>query len=245
MSTIATRILHLHVPKTAGTALRTAFQTAKGAQLQIFPHYEERLYANAEADAFDLFSGHYGFETASAIGGRMITVLRDPVDRFVSVYFFWRQLNEKGVERNRKTAMTVKYDLHEFAKIRDEQVLAEEFFNRTTWQMAFGSSIGHRVRWHDQGVTDAQLLERAKANLSGFAAVGFQDDMVAFNARVSRLAGIDLAVRRINVTRDRPAIAEIPSNTRRLIESWVYLDIELLAHARQTWQQAGDDAGLA
>jgi hypothetical protein len=235
MSTAETRILHLHVPKTAGTALRSAFQNAAGAKFAIFPHYEERLYRDADPDSFDLFSGHFGHATATAIGGRMVTVLRDPVDRFVSVYFFWRQLHERGVERNRKTALAVNYDLHEFASIRDEQLLGEEFVNRTTWQLAYGSSIAHRAALHDAGVTQAQLLERAKANLAGFAAVGFQDDIGPFNDAVSRLAGSTLAMRRVNVTANRVGLTDIPAATRRLIEGWVELDIELLAYARRTF----------
>jgi len=233
MSTAATRILHLHIPKTAGTALRTAFQNATGARFAIFPHYDERLYQQAVPDEFDLFSGHFGFDTASAIGGRMVTVLRDPVDRFASVYFFWRQLHDRGVERNRKTALAVNYDLHEFAKIRDEQLLAEEFVNRATWQLASGSSVAHRAALHDAGVTEQQLLDRARANLGRFAAVGFQDDIAPFNDAISRLAGCALPIRRVNVTKDRLAVRDIPAPTRRLIEGWVALDMELLAHARQ------------
>jgi hypothetical protein len=141
MSTAATRLLHIHVPKTAGTALRTALQNTKDPALTIFPHYDERSFKAAQPDQFDVFSGHFGFDTATQIGGRMVTVLRDPVDRFVSVYYFWRTLYDQGVERNRKTALAVNYNLTEFAKIRDEQLLAEEFFNRATWQIAYGSSI--------------------------------------------------------------------------------------------------------
>jgi hypothetical protein len=232
MSTAETRILHLHIPKTAGTALRTAFQNAKQAHFAVYPHYEERLYAQAVPEAFDLFSGHFGFDTACAIGGRMVTVLRDPVDRFASVYFFWRQLHERGVERNRKTALAVKYDLHEFAKIRDEQWLNEEFVNRATWQLACGSSLAHRAAMHDAGTTEQQLLDRATTNLASFAAVGFQDDIAPFNDAISLLAGCTLPMRQVNVTKDRLPVAEIPAATRRLIEGWVALDIALLAHAR-------------
>jgi hypothetical protein len=37
----------------------------------------------------------------------------------------------------------------------------------------------------------------------------------------------------VNVTKDRLAVRDIPAPTRRLIEGWVALDMELLAYARQ------------
>ena len=232
MSSAETRILHIHIPKTAGTALRTAFQDDKDRKFAVFPGYDERQLKNVEAEQYDIFSGHFGYSTAARIGGRMVTVLRDPVDRFVSVYFFWRQLHAQGIERNHKTALAVHYDLHEFAKLRDEQLLAEEFFNRATWQIAHGSSTHHRCELHDQGVTDAALLDRARDNLHGFAAVGFQDDIGSFNRDVARLAGRPLPMRQINITRERPDVSDVPDATRRLIEGWTYLDIELLRMAR-------------
>lgn len=243
MSTAATRLLHIHVPKTAGTALRTALQNTKDPALTIFPHYDERSFKAAQPDQFDVFSGHFGFDTATQIGGRMVTVLRDPVDRFVSVYYFWRTLYDQGVERNRKTALAVNYNLTEFAKIRDEQLLAEEFFNRATWQIAYGSSVQHRATLHDQGVTDSALLARACQNLGRFAAVGFQEDTGPFNAAIERLVGRPLGMKRVNVTKERLPVGEISAATRDLIENWVYLDRELMQHARRDLAGAAQTVG--
>jgi hypothetical protein len=232
MSTRETRILHLHIPKTAGTAIKIAVMSVNGSGIAVFPRYDEAGLKTVPPDDYDFYSGHFGYSSAAAIGGRMITVLRDPIDRFVSVYYFWRQLHEREVERNRKTALAVNYSLHDFATLQDELFLSEEFFNRCTWQLAHGSSIQHRQALHDQGVTERQVLDRARDNLANFAAVGFQDDIAPFNAAVNRLFGLNLLVRRVNVTQGRVAVADVPAATRRLIERWCYLDIELYQQAR-------------
>ena len=65
-----TRIVHLHIPKTAGTAFRSAFQKAADGKLRIFPHYDERQYVGIDPSHFDFFSGHFGYETAVKLGGR-------------------------------------------------------------------------------------------------------------------------------------------------------------------------------
>ena len=59
-----------------------------------FPTTTNEKYKDVNPDEYDVFSGHYGYHTAATLGGDMITVLRSPVDRFLSVYYFWRQLHE-------------------------------------------------------------------------------------------------------------------------------------------------------
>jgi hypothetical protein len=136
----------MHIPKTAGTALRSAFSSPGQQKLRVFPHYDERLILDANPADFDVFSGHYGFKTASRLEGDIITVLRHPVERFVSVYYFWRALFDKKVDVGHKTKLTKLYSLEDFVCLQDEWLLMEEFFNRMTWQVAHGSATEH-WRW--------------------------------------------------------------------------------------------------
>lgn len=228
---LARRIVHLHIPKTAGTALRSALTRVSG--LRVFPKYGEAEALAAKPADFDVFSGHFGFDTASVIGGDIITVMRHPVDRFASVYYFWRQLYADKVEVTRKTRLASSYDLEGFASLMDEILLIEEFHNRVTWQLACGNLIRHRTEGRDRGLTDDDLLRMAMENVEKMALVGFQDQMDDFTDAFNRRFGFALPLKRVNATRERVAMDDIPHAARRRIQKWLYLDIELYRMVRK------------
>jgi hypothetical protein len=232
------RILHLHIPKTAGTALRSAFERASNGALRIFPHYDERQYAGIDANQYDFFSGHFGFKTAAQLGGEIITVLRSPVDRFVSVYYFWRQLSETGAEKSQKTMLAGKYSLDEFVKIKDEPFLLEAFYNTMTWQIAHGTSLALRRELREAGKTDDDVFQLALANLSTFSLVGVQERLALFESAVARQFSVVLRIKKENVTGARPAVKDISIATIRAIHDWSFMDLELYQHAYEHVSQS-------
>ena len=209
------RIVHIHIPKTAGTALRSAVAEANNGEYRVFPHYDEIKFVNIAAEDYDFYSGHIGYHTAAALNGNIITVLRNPIDRFVSVYFFWRELFAKGVENSRKTILSNKYSLDEFSSIHDDSLLFEEFFNRATWQLAYGSSLQHRDELHSAGKTEDEIYKMALVNLRSFSVVGIQEQMQQFAAALYQIFAIELRLSAINVTKSRVCIDDIPMQTRQ------------------------------
>jgi hypothetical protein len=234
---LATRLLHLHVPKTAGTAVRVALERACGGTLRVFPHYDEQRYTDVTPGEYDVYSGHYGFKTATRIGGDIITVLRNPVDRFLSVYYFWRQLHESGVEVTPNTIAASRFNIDDFVSLRDEPFLIEEFSNRVTWQLAHGSSLVQRREFRLQGKTDEDVFRTAVGNLTSFAVVGVQENLTEFVDRFKARYKFELKVDRINVTKERPSAADISVAALRRIHDWVYLDLELYERARAMARQ--------
>ena len=232
------RILHLHIPKTAGTAFRSAFEKASNGTLRIFPYRDERQYTGIDANKYDFFSGHFGFKTAARLGGQIITVLRNPVDRFVSVYYFWRQLSESGAEKNQKTMLASKYSLQEFVKIKDEPTLLEAFYNTMTWQIAHGTSLVLRRELRDMGKTDEDVFQLALTNLSGFSLVGVQERLGLFENAMERQFSVPLRIRRENVTEARPAVKDIGIATIREIQNWSFMDLELYQHAYKQFAES-------
>ncbi len=221
------RIVHLHIPKTAGTAFRLAFQKVMGGKLRMFPHYDERQYAGIDPSRFDFFSGHFGFETATKLGGEIITVLRNPLDRFISVYYFWRQLYEKGIERNPKTILATKFSLNEFVKIKDEPSIIESLYNTMTWQIAYGASLAHRRKLRQMGKTDDDVFALALGNLATFSLIGVQEKLEIFESAMVRRFSVPLKIRKVNVTEARPSVEDISTATISAIHDWSFLDFRL------------------
>ena len=231
MAHLSRRLIHMHVPKTAGTAIRTAFEQQLRGNLRVFPEWDESKYASINPEDFDFYSGHFGYETARRLDGDIVVVLRHPIDRFVSVYYFWRELYELGVETSVNTELAHKYTLDQFVQLRDQPGLMEEFQNRCTLQIAYGSSLRHRRDIRAQGQTDDMIFATAVQNLREFKVVGVQEKLDLFGEKIFATFGVRLSIRKINVTQQRPDVSDVSIAVRRQIQDWVYMDLELYQEA--------------
>jgi hypothetical protein len=231
VAAVQNRILHMHIPKAGGTALRLAFEKATKGKMRAFTPWDEREYSSINPDDYDFYSGHFGFKTASRIGGDIIVVFRNPVDRFLSVYYFWRHLYAKGLQMDRNTTLAATYSLDEFVLIRDEPFFLEEFYNRMTFQVAYGYLVDHRRELRDARKTEDEIFQMAMQNLATFAVVGTQERLHEVERQLLSTFGIDLRIDKINVTPARSAAADISLRTLRKIQEWVYIDLELYEQA--------------
>lgn len=221
------RIVHLHIPKTAGVAFRIAFERAFDGSLRSCPHRYERQFAGVDLGEYNFFSGHIGYDLASRIGGDIITLLREPIDRFLSTYCFLRHRYLSGNVRNERTSLIARYDLDQLVLIEDEPLLIALFQNSASWQLAYGHTTWHRRALLDQGMTDADILRRAIENTANCAVVGLQHRIDAFAARINARYAIDIQLDAVNVTPGRLSISDIGRTTRNRIERWLTLDLEL------------------
>lgn len=224
------KIVHLHVPKTAGTALRSAFQNYFGKSIRTFTEFHEDKYKDINPQDFDFFSGHFGYETANRLDGDIVTVLRDPIERVVSIYYFWRQLFETGTQRSVNTTLASTYSLEHFMDLIDQTGLVLEFHNRCVWQIAAGTTSEHRRSKRLAGWTDDDLFATAVKNLETFKVVGIQEDLAGFSEDLIKAFGVHLNIKKINVTKKRDDLSSLPASVKRKIQNWVYMDIELYHH---------------
>jgi hypothetical protein len=246
MSTVPiARIVHLHIPKTAGTALRTAFEKAANGTLRISPHFQEAKYADLDPSQFDFFSGHYGFKTAAKLDGQIITVVRNPIDRFVSLYYFLRQQFDQGREKGQRATLASRYSLSEFVKIRDEPSLLEPFYNTMTWQIACGVPLAQRRELRLMGKTDDDILQLALANLATFSLVGVQERLELFADSLAKKFSVALKIKKVNVTADRPASKDIGAATIDAIRDWTFMDHQLYERADKLVSQSVLDPEIA
>jgi hypothetical protein len=226
--------IFLHIPKTAGTTLvrilhrqyaktgyvwikaGTSFENAK---LQVMRGRGER---------FGLVHGHVPFGIHDAINRpvRYFTLVRDPVDRVLSHYYFarshpahrlYREITEKGM------------------------TLRDYVMSGITEELANGQTAMLAGQERDTPRGDASLLDQAQVNVTRhFAAVGVTEDF----DRTIVLFKLALGWRRplvyesVNVTAGRPGAKAVDEETLAAIRSQNRLDELLYRFIRDRFRWA-------
>ena len=223
------KFIHLHIPKTAGTSLRESLVSAH-PELQIRQVIDPTL--ETMGPDVDVVSGHISYEDAIRYGDQIVTVLRHPVDRFVSIYYFWRELYDKKIERTRKTTLAHSLSLLEFARAMDEPELCSELMNRMTWQLHSSFRLIRRFELRrDTGLSRTDLVAQAMDNLRSFAVVGFQDSYGDFVDAINDHFHLDIENRKINVTQRRSSVEDLSYEELSAIPPWVAADMEVYTTA--------------
>jgi hypothetical protein len=187
-------------------------------------------------------SGHIGHAKASKLNGHIVSVFRHPVDRFISVYYFWRYLFNTNIEVREATIIASKYSLDQFVRIRDVFALSEELCNRMTYQVAHGFNSRDRQWLRTEGKTDEDIYRMAADNVSRFAVVGIQEDLVDFETKIRRHFGLDISIGAVNQNDERLPTHEISFAAKSRILEWVYMDMELYDHVVRLCRERADRA---
>jgi hypothetical protein len=222
------RLLHLHIPKTGGVALREYFCRQLGSG-----RVSSTLLGLRLNDALlrwrhtDVISGHFNLYQGDVLprDRLCLTVLRDPLDRFLSEFFFLRNNNETRL-----------LDAHSRDLDLDghiENQLAQP--SPPLLQMELLFPLGARA--------DAQLgldekLVAAKSGIDTFDLVGVQDALEDFCCMIAaRMHWPQCELSRSNVTRQRLSVSNLSAVQRRAIENLLGAEIELYQYARATFQR--------
>lgn len=88
------KIVFIHMEKCGGTTLHTMLSTQVEFPF-ICPERYDGLaeFTVNELMSYDLFSGHFDYQTCQSIPGedvRIITMLREPKARLLSLFYFWK-----------------------------------------------------------------------------------------------------------------------------------------------------------
>jgi hypothetical protein len=218
------RYVFQHVPKTAGTSLWVAFVGLFGRDQVSDPVGSEEFMTDEEAAAlrrYRLVSGHLSRRDIVRHFPDLpvLTVVRHPLDREISSYYFHRALPTP----NMANEMTI-----------------DEFFFRTYNRDGTRELWNRQVRQLGGQQRDSNLdlraaLAAAKENLKRCAWLGVYDRLDADLERLRRLADFsDLpALPNERVTEVRPACDEVPEQLRRRILDTHPYDLELYHWARE------------
>ncbi len=221
--------MFVHVGKTAGTAVREAIGS-RFAPDEVCPYRFFKQFDEASSETlsnYRFFAAHIGFDTATELGTHIVTVLRDPVDRVLSLYYYWRDVAAQGNGRGPTLAKT--HRLEEFLELSANAVVAD-VHNTQTWQLAYAHDRATRELVSETRSLD-DVYRRAISNLERFDVVGVQENLGKFVDGLRQRYEWHLPeLKSVNVTPSRRRRDELTLPLRRRIHELVAADLELYAH---------------
>ncbi len=224
-------IIFLHLPKTAGTTLNRLIEWEYPLRemYSIDPVLFEwsaghlRKLSKRRLGRMRMFKGHmlFGLHQVLPQPSTYITVLRNPVDRVLSAFYYMRN-----------------YRLHpQYWKLRREKWTVERFVERSTRDNVQCKIIA-AADYHSPCTQD--ILERAIDHLDRyFSVVGLSERFEESLALMKLRFGWQLnSYSSFNVTRARPQKADLPQTTLELITERNRFDVALYEHALKQFDAA-------
>jgi hypothetical protein len=228
-------LVFLHIPKTAGqslhfVALRNYAQREK-IHLNILDNplevEMERIPLEARSRA-RLLWGHmpYGVHEHMPRHCDYITVLREPIDRIISVY--------KHILR------TPSHVLHD--RLVGAGVGLEEYVESGIDAGQTENSQTRQLSGRQFGALDREALEQAKRNLEGFLLVGLTERFEETFVLLRRTLGLHLP---LYVTRNVSSSIDVLERPMEIIRERNGLDLELYAFARDLFSEQIRKQGMS
>lgn len=251
------RIAFVHVEKCAGTTLHAMLAT-QFDPAEVCPERHETLadWTGNELARFRLFSGHFDLAACAVIPGevRVLTMLREPRARLLSLYRFWRA-HRPHPERDR-------FDLLRMARTLDPEAFFGHEAVRThpSIRDAMAGQLIRRSKRLELAADDPLLRdpdmagERAWRALRGMAGFGiverFEDSRLLLNrqlglrmAPTAPLQVLDRLARTDAELTDTAPVADTP-RLRRLLDQLTTIDRSLYARAASLFEaRMRDPAG--
>jgi hypothetical protein len=225
-----------HIPKTGGTSMYRIIELLAGSG-SVSPHTSLNEDVTYEVSAKDyeqyrVIFGHISATWNDALGPgrRWMTILRDPIDRVLSQYYFWRNSVPPSPHLSYiHAAQTLR--LKEYLRQRDEKFFQANV-NAQTWQLA----DDFRVRYRK--VQPGDVLEIAKSHLvNRFALVGIFEDFRGSVEWLCRIFGSPMLERipAENRTPGRKFVEEIDLHLIESIRELNPLDLALYDFAKKLY----------
>ncbi|GAB4460534.1 MAG: sulfotransferase family 2 domain-containing protein [Anaerolineae bacterium] len=237
-------LIFLHIPKTAGVTLNTIIDRYYPPEAIYHTRIKtlDAFFAltNAEKQPIRCLRGHmpFGLHHWMPRPATYITLLRDPVTRFVSEYYYVRRNpDHPGHNALLEDGTT----LHEYAERHGGDTMTRcicGFYDHDARQSWVSTN------WTAEEA--AQAGDTARRNLATqFQAVGVTERFDEFLLLLRhRLGWRNVFYLKRNVTSGRPAKEALPPETRALIEARHRLDTELYALAHRLLDAQLREAGV-
>jgi hypothetical protein len=222
-------LIFLHIPKTAGTTLNRIIEW-QYSPLSIFTMDPYRIRATPERlrklsegrrRRLRMVRGHlyYGVHEFLPQGGTYFTMLREPVARFFSSYYFIQRRPLHPMHR----------------KVTTERIGVEDFIRLTPRRQNLQCSLIAGIK--NDGTSDARLLDQAKENLEkSFSVVGISErfeESLMLMARTFEWQIPFYENRKVSKTRPRVDTGEV-----EMIREHNRLDLELYEFGMKLFEES-------
>jgi sulfotransferase famil protein len=193
------RIVFFHAPKCGGTSVHKLLATAFGGPAGLDPIAAEAAARNLGMSGLEVreavlayfvkrsharfISGHYAYSRRAFTGHEhefdLITILRNPIDRFLSHYYY----NRFKDERNH---FPIECDLQDWLQTDQARAAATVFAKLFVGEPEISKSLDATGRAKDMRAAVSDAI----ANLSRFAIVGVLEHLDTFERDVRQRYGI-------------------------------------------------------
>ncbi len=223
------KYIFAHLPKTAGTSFRSLLGALFGNDA-VSPGFAASRIDQAEAEKLDNYTvicGHISLVDIQAYFPEraILTILREPVDRCVSWYFYAKNNVEPAAGGHSDVIAAQNCTVDEFFEA-SEEVLYRNIINRQVRQLG-AHALNMQVDYEE-------AYENAKRTLESAAWVGTQETLGADIARLISTLGLEgkFDLENLNVTKERKATYELSARTEASIRRLNKYDLQLYQYAR-------------
>jgi hypothetical protein len=224
-----------HVPKTGGTSFHQVLIAWFG-DAQVSPPIAGQRFTDVlhQYGHLAAISGHIHY----GIGDKLdptrlnVTIVRDPIDRAVSQYFFNKETvanQVRGEQGTLELSLEAFFAQNEGSRLTEYSNIYARHFAALSPE--YHSSVDR--------LDESRLLELAKSSLSSFDVVGVSTHLEDFCAITAMALGIARHVSplRTRVTQGRPALGDISNDALTRLRELNVVDIELADFAKSLFRR--------
>jgi hypothetical protein len=236
-----TAVLFLHIRKTAGMSFRNFMANRFAAESCVFEVHQAPA-RDRDLAGYELVSGHVSYDLVRRFARppAVLTCLRDPIERALSNYYYYRSPAHRAALARRAQAdsspevervrqQTEQMERHSLLElIRRQPAVAQAALGNVQTRALAGVDLHEG----DPTLSDAELLARALDHLGRCRAILLTERPAESLSVMCRTMGWqeDL-LPRDNVTAGRPRAADLDGPTRAGLAELTRLDADLYRHA--------------
>ncbi|WP_100404817.1 sulfotransferase family 2 domain-containing protein [Bacillus solitudinis] len=224
-------LIHLHMPKTGGTTLKKIIKKNydKSQSFDVYVDHQQlpQLLKDISSKKVQCIQGHipFGIQKYFHSKSTYITMLRDPIDRIISEYYFIR-----NIEWHNLHSQVMNMSLEEYQKIPTNCNLQTHYI--------LGEKFGKKL-------VDEDLEKAKKILLEHFSVVGITEmfDESVFLMKET-FGWKDIFYKKFNVSNSRLSKKEIPFEVLQQIAKNNSFDLQLYSFGKKLVEEKLDSLDI-